>query len=964
MQTVDPKRAVTQITQRLSLRKPQAEALRRLDDIVDLIAPSKDTDVEAARDAVRQVYGPMPDARFEEFERDFPSICFALATGVGKTRLMGAFISYLYMIGKSRNFFVLAPNLTIYEKLLADFQPTSPKYVFRGIEAFAHQAPLIVNAENYEEGRGVRGTDLFGREGAIINIFNISKINSDTTSAAKKGQLPRIKRLQEYIGDSYFAYLSGLDDLVLLMDEAHRYRASAGAKAIAELKPILGLEVTATPKSVGARSAEFKNVVYRYELPDAMEDGYVKEPAVGTRANFNPKSVDEATLERIKLEDGVNYHEHVRVALETYALQHQTHVVRPFMLVVTQDTTHARQVNEFVQSDQFFDGRYKGRVIEIHSKLTGEESDENAQRLLNIEKSGDTDIVIHVNKLKEGWDVTNLFTIVPLRASASEILTEQTLGRGLRLPYGKRTGVEVVDTLTVIAHERFNELIEKAKEENGVTRKLKAVTIGEGGDVPASKPIMVTAPSLVEQMVLQAAAGAQAATTPNASSVKDGVAVTPPGFQAPTAPPFKYDNPEEIGLARTVLNVVLPQISKQVSSIKDLEDPKVVQRIAEAAMAAQKFEDGLLSVTPEQAKAVAAEVCKQFVQRTIAIPMLTITPEQQVSFGFRRFDVDLKSWNFQPLSRELLIQILRTEERSVISGDTGGETPSRLEDYVVAKLIDVPEIDYDAHADILYDLAGQVVAHFRAKHSDDEQVRSILQGHARQIAEALVAQMKRHMWREQTNYRVTQVSAFDQLKPQTFDGSGKDAMRDYRSPPDRLSDMKRFIFVGFEKSCYNMAKFDSDPERRMAVILEQDTSVELWMKPGPNQFKIYDEDNAPYQPDFVVETKTDKLIIETKRASEMTNPLVVRKADAAALWCHIANRANSESAGGKPWSYLLVPETAVLPNATINGLRATHTRSVDADLMSRYVLTETSKLSERQKAFPPANQDLQTANSP
>ena len=140
-------------------------------------------------------------------------------------------------------------------------------------------------------------------------------------------------------------------------------------------------------------------------------------------------------------------------------------------------------------------------MAEIHSKVTGEESDENAQRLLNIEKDGDTDIVIHVNKLKEGWDVSNLFTIVPLRASASDILTEQTLGRGLRLPYGKRTGVEVVDTLTVIAHERFVELISKAKEENGVTRKLKAVLIGEGGDVPASKPVVVPAPSVIEQML-------------------------------------------------------------------------------------------------------------------------------------------------------------------------------------------------------------------------------------------------------------------------------------------------------------------------------------------------------------------------------------------------------------------------------------------------------------------------------
>lgn len=928
MQPVDPKRAVTQITQRLSLRKPQAEALRRLDNIVDLIAPSKTTDADAARDAVREAFGNLPDATFEEFERDFPSICFALATGVGKTRLMGAFISYLYMIGKSRNFFVLAPNLTIYEKLLADFQPNSPKYVFRGIEAFAHNAPLIVNAENYEEGRGVRGTDLFGREGAIINIFNISKINSEV----RGGNAPRIKRLQEYIGESYFAYLSGLDDLVLLMDEAHRYRGSAGARAIAELKPILGLEVTATPKSVGAKSQAFRNVVYHYDLPQAMEDGYVKEPAVGTRANFNPKSVDEPTLERIKLEDGINYHEHVKVALKTYALQHGAPVVRPFMLVVTQDTTHARTVNEFIQSDAFFDGRYKGRVIEIHSKLTGEESDENAQRLLNIEKGGDTDIVIHVNKLKEGWDVSNLFTIVPLRASASDILTEQTLGRGLRLPYGKRTGVEVVDTLTVIAHERFNELIEKAKEENGVTRKLKTVTIGEGGDVPASKPVLVEAPSVIDQMVVQAIEAAIPSPVEqgvDTSSVSTGN----PGFSAPPAPPFQFRKPEEVTLAKTVLSLVLPQISRQVASIRDLEDPKVVQKIAEVAMAAQRPQEGLFpSLTEEQAKAVTAEVCKQFVQRTIAIPTLTITPRQQVSFGFRRFDLDLKGWNQQPLARELLIQILRTEARSTISGEAGGETPERLEDYLVGRLMDMPEVDYDAHADILYDLAGQVVRHFTSKYLDPEQVRSVLQGHARGMAE--------NMWREQTNYRVTVTAAFDHLKPQTFDGSGPGAIRDLRNPPERLQDIRRFIFSGFQKGCYNLAKFDSDTERRMALTLEQDPTVLLWMKPGPNQFKIFDSDGSAYQPDFVVETNTEKLIIETKRESEMTDTTVLRKADAASLWCHIATEVHGKKVGDKPWSYLLIPEAAVQNNATVTGLAATYCRSVDTDLRSRYSANE------------------------
>ncbi|WP_416408561.1 DEAD/DEAH box helicase family protein [Agrobacterium rosae] len=934
MQTIDSKRAVTQVAQRLSLRKPQAEALKRLDDIVDLIAPRKDTVLDAAREIVRGAYGDLQDAMFEDFERDFPSVCFALATGVGKTRLMGAFISYLYMTGKSRNFFVLAPNLTIYDKLLADFQPSSAKYVFRGIEAFANNAPLIVNAENYEGGRGVRGTDLFGREGAIINIFNISKINSEV----RGGNAPRIKRLQEYIGDSYFAYLSGLDDLVLLMDEAHRYRGSAGARAIAELKPVLGLEVTATPKTVGAKSEEFRNVVFRYDLPSAMEDGYVKEPAVGTRANFDPKSVDEATLERIKLEDGINYHEHVKVALETYARQHDVRVVRPFMLVVTQDTTHARQVREFVESDGFFDGRYKGRVIEIHSGTKGEESDENALRLLNIEKSGDTDIVIHVNKLKEGWDVANLFTIVPLRASASDILTEQTLGRGLRLPYGKRTGVAVVDQLTVIAHERFNDLIQKAKEDNGVTRSLKTVTIGDGGDVPSSRPVIVTAPSIIDQMVIQAEAQVKTpADSATVSLTYDQPAPSKALGAAEPAPPFLFEKREEVQLAKTVLSVVMPEISRQVSSIKDLEDPKVVQRITQTAMAAQKMQDGLFPVITEaQATAVVEEVCRQLVQRTIAIPRLTITPKEQVSFGFSRFELDLKGWNYQPLSKELLIQVLRTEDRRTISGEAGGETPARLEDYIVAKLVDYPEIDYDAHSATLYDLASQVVAHFREKHSDEEKVRAVLQGHARHVAEAIFAQMKQHMWRGQTNYRVTVNSAFDQLRPQTFDGTGSGVVRKFTEAAEKLSETKRFIFTGFSKNCYQMAKFDSDTERRMAVLLERDPSVRLWMKPGPNQFKIFDTDGNPYQPDFVVETATEKLIIEAKRASDMTDQIVQRKADSAALWCFIATEFQSVATGDKPWSYLLVPETAVLENATIGGLASTYTRMADADLQSRF----------------------------
>lgn len=928
---VDPGRALSQITQRLSLRKPQAESLRRLSDIVDLIAPSKkgQAEVDAARDAIRAVYGSMPDARFEEFERDFPSVCFALATGVGKTKLLGAFISYLFMIGKSRNFFVLAPNLTIYEKLLADFKPSSPKYVFRGIEAFAHQAPLIVNADNYEEGRGVRGTDFFGEEGAIINIFNISKINSEV----RGGRSPRIKRLQEYIGESYFSYLAGLPDLVVLMDEAHRYRASAGLAAINELKPILGLEVTATPKSVGARPQDFKNVVYRYDLPQAMEDGYVKEPAVGTRANFNPSSVTEDVLERIKLEDGIHYHEHVKVALLTYAKQNEVKTIHPFMLVVAQDTTHARQVREFVESDGFFEGRYKGRVAEIHSKLTGEESDENAQRLLNIEKDGATDIVIHVNKLKEGWDVANLFTIVPLRASASDILTEQTLGRGLRLPYGKRTGVDAVDTLTVIAHDRFNDLIERAKTADGVIHSLKQVHIGDGGEVSAEKPIMVEAPSIIEMMLRQAA---EPSGDSPAGAANNGIGESP-------APAFTFNTEGERDLAQTVLLDVLPAIQTRLTSVADLKDQKVVKRIAEDALAIQKAKEGLFpSVTPERAREVVAEFCAAYAERTIAIPQMVVKPNDQVSFGFKPFTLDVGSWNYQPLNRELLVQVLRTEQQTLITGEDGGERAARMEDYVVTRLIDFDEIEYDDNAELLYDLAGQVVAHLRSYLSKDEDVRNVLVSRGKEIAQAILVQMRQHMWRTETTYRVTLHAPFTVLKPQAFDGAGKDVLRDFRQAPERLSEIKRFIFTGFKRGCYWQAKFDSDTERKMAVLLERDPTVELWMKPGPNQFKIFDSEGHAYQPDFVVETKTEKLIIETKRRSDMQDLDVRRKAKAAMLWCLIATEHHAKVNGEKPWRYALIPDDAMQPNVTLDGLLTSFVQAPDVDLLSRYELSQVS----------------------
>jgi type III restriction enzyme len=275
---------VRSVSGRLSLREPQAESLRRLHWAVDQVPALRDSqarspeELKAMQDALTGQFPTLAD-----FERDFPSLCFALATGVGKTRLMGAFISYLHAAYGYKHFFVLAPNLTIYDKLIGDFSPNSPKYVFKGIAEFASTPPEVITGDNYEQ-RGSRS--LLG--GIEVNIFNISKINSEV----RGGKSPKIKRLSEYLGQSYFEYLAGLDDLVLIMDESHRYRASAGIRSLNELRPLLGLELTATPfvEGTGGKTTPFRNVVMDYPLARAIADGFVKEPAVVTQQNFDPSA--------------------------------------------------------------------------------------------------------------------------------------------------------------------------------------------------------------------------------------------------------------------------------------------------------------------------------------------------------------------------------------------------------------------------------------------------------------------------------------------------------------------------------------------------------------------------------------------------------------------------------------------------------------------------------------------------
>ena len=887
--SVNAKQQLWAIANRLSLRQPQRDSLEILDTVCELLPLSKDTDAAQALQAIQSAFPSVTD-----FEREFASLCFALATGVGKTRLMGAFIAYLNQAWGIRHFFVLAPNLTIYNKLRDDFTPGTPKYVFQGLSDFALHPPEIITGDNYESGRGIRAADLFGESGIHINIFNISKINAEVRGGAS----PRIKRLSEYIGESYFDYLSKLEDLVILMDESHRYRGKAGMRAINELKPILGLELTATPQiEMGSKTADFKNVIYSYPLASALKDGFVKEPAVATRENFRAENYDEAGLETIKLQDGIRVHEHTKVQLDIYARETGRPLVKPFMLVVAKDTTHAEDLLKKIEDAGFFEGRYKGRVITVHSNQSGEEKDETVQQLLSVEDPANpTEIVIHVNMLKEGWDVTNLYTIVPLRAANSKTLVEQSIGRGLRLPYGKRTGVVEVDRLTIVSHDRFQEIVDHANDPNSIIRT--GVVIGR--DIPDTPTqAMTIAPTILSVLGI----APQPEPEDNTQPVR---AVQEPLFK--TAPERK--------VAEVTLQVIHREFER-LNRSADLKAPDVQQKIIARVMEEIRPVQGELTavVEPVDVAGIVNKTTDAYIENTIDIPRITVVPSGEITVGYHDFDLDCASIRFPPVAKDLLIQRLTDNQRfRIISGD-GVVQEARLEDYIVRGLIDKDDVSYDDHAVLLYKLAGQLVRHLQSYLSSEDDVRNVLQYNQSELVRLVHTQMNQHYIEKATEYQVSVTKGFQRLSSSSAEVELGKSARDFRQPVEEKLLIRGMVFGGFRKCLYPAQKFDSDPERRFATILEDDVDVLKWLKPPKDLLKIQYAEEDNYNPDFIVETHSGRYLCEIKRATDMESANVLKKAKAAIQWCERASAVSD-----RPWKYVLLPHDVIQINRTFASL--------------------------------------------
>ncbi|PIE24048.1 MAG: type III restriction endonuclease subunit R [Planctomycetota bacterium] len=902
-------RTVHTINSRLSLRQPQRESLEILHRVMELANPRELRDTEKLLQLVQNEFHGV-----EDFERSFPSLCFALATGVGKTRLMGAFIAYLHREHGVQNFFVLAPNLTIYKKLLDDFSPTNPKYVFPGIAEFATRPPLIVTGDNFREQTQIdkitSRRDLITPVDVVVNIFNIAKFNTRSKEARKTWSF------SEFLGQSYFDHLAAQDDLVLIMDEAHRYRADTSMKSLEALQPMLGLELTATPQiEAGKKSTPFRNVIYNYPLANAMRDGFVKEPAVATRLDFKASDMSPEQLEQLKLEDGVRVHEATKVELDLYARQNGLPIVKPFMLVIATDTEHAKRLVTSIEDDSFFGGRYKGRVIQVHSGQRGAEKDENIERLLAVERANEpTEIVIHVNMLKEGWDVTNLYTIVPLRKADSRTLVEQSIGRGLRLPYGKRTGVAEVDRLTIIAHDKFQDIVDEAK---GGGYSFSVVNVGE--DIPETPKQSVVVDPVVDTLL-----GGGQATEPQTPEDTTSPDPSPPAATMPAA----FVEPEEQAVAKCTLKAIrkMTRSAKIVPSPAALQGEETQQELVKEVTKQLGSEAPSLYPQIDEAKltSVVSEATALYLKHTIAIPRVIVLPTGKVEAGFNEFELDLSALRLQPVPEEILVMELTTDEQQIIGGLEGGVgLEERLEDYVVRGLIDFDDVNYDEQSDLIYGLANQVVTHLQSYLDEEKELRNVLIYHQKPIANLVHEQMQEHSWERATSYEATVSSGFTEIAAQAFGADGNEKERPFDKPIKHAQDIRKMIFGGFQRCLYPRQKFDSDPERRFAVILERDNSVLRWFKPGRKAVQIRYSHDHDYEPDFVIETADAKLLAETKRADQLQDPTVLAKAEAAATWCRHATEHELKH-DGKPWRYLLIPHDAVAENMTLKGLVAAH----------------------------------------
>ena len=435
-------------------------------------------------------------------ENRWAKYCAKIATGAGKTKIMSLAIvwSYFHKLREknsdlAQHFVIIAPNLIVYDRLKADFEHGA---IFR-------QDPLIPEEWKPDFQMQVVLQDEPGGLQTIGTIYltNIHRLypKGEQSHSPGQGQLdsifgpPVVRERALDTGESLRTRITAHPRLMILNDEAHHLHDPdlAWNRALENLHDesirrghkgiCLQLDFSATPKDSEGRF--FRHIVVDFPLGEAVDAGIVKVPVIGSSKVLRVRGTKkDPAHKRYKIHLSLAYKRYK----QTYKELHQ--VRKPILFVMTEDAQSADEIAKYLDSDAF--PLLKGRVLNIHSRLKGKiikvsrggktfkefvESDdkmkpEDLQALREMSRELDSPdskyrCVVSVMMLREGWDIRNVTTIVPLRpySAKSDILPEQTLGRGLRrmFPSG-----DIPEVVTVIEHPSFQRLYEQELAQEGL----------------------------------------------------------------------------------------------------------------------------------------------------------------------------------------------------------------------------------------------------------------------------------------------------------------------------------------------------------------------------------------------------------------------------------------------------------------------------------------------------------------
>ena len=756
------------------------------------------------------------------------------AVGMGKTYIMAAAMDYFAASEGTRNFAIITPGSTILRKTRGNFTTNHPKSLLPGLTAH----PVVITSENFNT-PAMRAV-MDDPAAVKLYVFTVQSLLKPTTKVGR-----RTHKFQEGLGRGFYEQLRGLGDLVVFADEHHVYDAPKFSDAVRDLSPRALIGLTGTP----TRKME-NRIIYRFPLAAAIAERYVKTPVIVGRRD----DLDDA---QTKLRDGVQLLDLKQQAVDEFAEREGVDSVNAVMLVVAQSIQEAQAYAALLKSESFAGGKYAGRVLEIHSKSP----DKDLAELEAVEnRDSHVRIIVAVDKLKEGWDVKNVYVIASMRASISKILTEQTLGRGLRLPFGRYTGVEFLDTLEVLAHESYDKLLKARKvfQETFIDHRTHAVvsTDRKGNEVVRSETAEV---GLQDGMAAEgtAAGGFRGGRVETATETPAGATVaTLEGRTAKGASSVRGLR-AELRVRDDVAPILVPQLRmttiRSRFSLADLTDMRPFRLLGEK---------------------IAADPAQEL-RRTVFSARRVVGPDglPQVHVVRREAaDAIEASADLFPMDR------LRSDlARLVLSADV---VPGRAEERRhIGRIL-------DAFVQGLGERARESLSHYL-----DRAAARLIQLIGREQQENAPPPSYEH------ELDIVTLKAVRVGRPKTSD--------------DRRGPFRRGVgYTGWAKSLYSEVWFDSTPERAVALILDEDDSVSHWVRLHRNDLPIlWHNAGRDYNPDLIaVENDGTHLLIEVKSDREIDSIDVTAKAKAARRW---ANYVNGSDRAPARWRYLLLSETDI-----------------------------------------------------